>query len=189
MSAVNKRISDSAANTSAPTHFIALSSPGIPHYVPKHSRTSSNGHHSGINQVVRISQVMSNHRPHDTTAKKTDLVFHPSKFMVSNKEYVETGIPQSRNGKAHGATAISLGLPNHSTTTAASMQILGAERKKSPQEVFLSQKRSPAQLNQLMGKLPSETEKQILQGKAVVLDSGYATAANLIKKSPEEFST
>jgi len=187
MSAVNKRISDSVANTSAPTQFIALSSPGIPHYVPKHSRTSSNGHHSAMNQGVQISQVMSNHRPHDTTPKKTDLVFHPSKFMISNKEYVESSIPQSRNGKVHGPGTISLGVPNNNTTTAVSMQILGAERKKSPQEVFLSHKRSPAQLNQLMSKLPSETEKQILQGKAVVLDSGYAAAANLIKKSPEEF--
>ena len=185
MSAVNKRISDPATTTNvATTPYIALSSPGIPHYMPKHSRPSSNGHSSGINQIV-LSQVTSNHRPHDAV-KKADFVFHTSKFMNSNsgpnKEFPDGANLQTRNSKPHSGPTISLSVPNIAATL-ANMQSI--ERKKSPQEVFLSHKRSPTALNQLMSKL-SDTEKQILQTKSIVLDSGYATSPTLTHKSPEE---
>ena len=189
MSAVNKRISDPATTTNTPTQYIALSSPGIPHYVSKHNRTSStNGQYSGVNQIV-LSQVTSNHRPHDI-AKKTDLVFHTSKFMSSNappnKDFANGANSQIRSNKPHGGPMISLGMPNNAAGTSASMQSVGIERKRSPQELFISHKRSPTSLNHLVNKVQNDTEKHLPQNRSVVLDSGYVTGTNSTQKSPDE---
>ena len=190
MSAVNKRISDSAATSNAPTQYIALSSPGIPHYVPKHSRPASNGHYSGTNQIV-LSHVTSNHQPHEPTSasKKNEFVFHPSKFMgsnsVSRKDFSDLTAQQSRSTKPNSFTSVPLNLPSCISATLANMQNIGNDRKKSPHDSFSSQKRSPTSISQLIKKVQTDSEKQILQSKSIILDSGYA-ALSQIRRSPDE---
>lgn len=191
MSAVNKRISDSTTPSNVPTQYIALSSPGIPHYVPKHNRPSSNGQYSNTNQIV-LSHVTSNHRPHDITnqAKKTEFVFHASKLMGTNtglrKEFPDGNIHLGRSVKPSSANTVSLNIQNSITATLANIQSMGTERRKSPHENISGLKRSPNALNQLINKVQSDYPvKQTLQSKSVVLDSGYATP-NHIRRSPEE---
>lgn len=191
MSAVNRRISDSTMTTNAPTQYIALSSPGIPHYLPKHNRPSSNGHYSSNNQIV-LSHVTSNHRPHEAgnAGKKTDFVFHTSKLMntapLLHKDSSEGIAHQARSSKPSIASTLPLNLPSCITATLANMQSAGVDKRKSPHEIFANQKRSPNAVNYLMNKVQNEfSGKPSLQAKSVVLDSGYGTP-NHIRRSPEE---
>ncbi|XP_065070724.1 E3 ubiquitin-protein ligase TRIM33-like isoform X1 [Rhopilema esculentum] len=201
MSAVNRRISDNSTSANVGTQYIALSSPGIPHYAPKHGTSSSSSYHRGGNQIIlshvgsapRSSSVQLN-GDYANTLIKSDTASHHRKLSTGSsglhKELSDKHIQHLKRLKHNGVNGLQSNLGNGVKATLANIQSMGNEQKKSPHtfENFANQRVSPSLSSATTAKQDRpQTDFFLKYGshRSVVLDSGYISA-NQIRQSPEE---
>ena len=206
MSAVNKRISEPVTMpSSSSTQYIALSSPGIPHYVPKHARgsSSSDHHHTSNSHIILSSGGVSTQRSLShingnnvhIAGKKPDVVALPSsKSTTGNtffgrKDFPDNCIQQIRSLKQITSNSFPMKLPSNVAATLAKIQSLGSERKsKSPHAVEHAKIITPNMTNHVVMQSDKSqgtaSHKYVSQG-SIVLDSGYASS-NLKRHSPDD---